>query len=92
MRIGNANGPAVSAVSVSGATTTLSLASAIADGTPNVTLEYTPPPSGAKIRDAAGNDAAAILSADALAVTVTPDMRAPEVSGRPTVDGSTPSP
>ena len=81
VRIGNANGPAVSAVAVSGATTTLSLASAIADGTANVTLEYTPPGSGAKIRDAAGDDA--------LAVTVTPDQRAPEVSGTPTVDGTT---
>ena len=89
VRIGNANGPAVSAVAVSGATTTLSLASAIADGTANVTLEYTPPLSGAKIRDAAGNDAAAIPRADALAVTVTPDQRAPEVSGTPTVDGTT---
>ena len=89
VRIGNANGPAVSAVAVSGATTTLSLASAIADGTANVTLEYTPPRSGAKIRDAAGNDAAAIPRDDALAVTVTPDQRAPEVSGRPMVDGTT---
>ena len=87
VRIGNTNGPAVSAVAVSGSTTTLSLASAIADGTANVKLEYSPP-SGAKIRDAAGNDAAAILSAAALAVTVTPDTRAPEVSGRPTVDGA----
>ena len=89
VRIGNANGPAVSAVAVSGATTTLSLASAIADGTANVKLEYTPPRSGAKIRDAAGNDAAAIPRADALAVTVTPDQRAPEVSGTPMVDGTT---
>ena len=89
VRIGNANGPAVSAVAVSGATTTLSLASAIADGTANVTLEYMPPLSGAKIRDAAGNDAAAIPRDDALAVTVTPDTRAPEVSGTPTVDGTT---
>ena len=89
VRIGNANGPAVSAVAVSGATTTLSLASAIADGTANVKLEYTPPRSGAKIRDAAGNDAAAIPRDDALAVTVTPDQRAPEVSGTPTVDGTT---
>ena len=89
MRIGNANGPAVSAVSVAGSTVTLSLASPIADGTTNVTLEYTPPRSGAKIRDAAGNDAAAILRADALAVTVTPDTRAPEISGTPTVDGAT---
>ena len=89
VRIGNANGPAVSAVAVSGATTTLSLASAIADGTANVTLGYTPPLSGAKIRDAAGNDAAAIPRDDALAVTVTPDTRAPEVSGTPTVDGTT---
>ena len=89
VRIGNANGPAVSAVAVSGATTTLSLASAIADGTANVKLEYTPPRSGAKIRDAAGNDAAAIPRDDALAVTVTPDQRAPEVSGTPMVDGTT---
>ena len=89
VRIGNANGPAVSAVAVSGPTTTLSLASAIADGTANVKLEYTPPRSGAKIRDAAGNDAAAIPRDDALAVTVTPDQRAPEVSGTPTVDGTT---
>ena len=89
VRIGNANGPAVSAVAVSGPTTTLSLASAIADGTANVKLEYMPPLSGAKIRDAAGNDAAAIPRDDALAVTVTPDQRAPEVSGTPTVDGTT---
>ena len=89
VRIGNTDGPAVNAVSVAGSTATLSLAAAIADGTANVTLEYTPPGSGAKIRDAAGNDAAAILRADALAVTVTPDTRAPEVSGMPTVDGAT---
>ena len=89
MRIGNANGPAVSTVSVAGSTVTLSLASAIADGTTNVTLEYTLPRSGAKIRDVAGNDAAAILRADALAVTVTPDTRAPKISGTPTVDGTT---
>ena len=89
VKIGTGNGPAVSAVAVSGPTTTLSLASAIADGTANVKLEYTPPRSGAKIRDAAGNDAAAIPRDDALAVTVTPDQRAPEVSGTPTVDGTT---
>ena len=89
VRIGNTHGPAVNAVAVSGSTTTLSLASAIADGTADVTVEYTPPGSGAKIRDAAGNDAAAILRADALDVTVTPDTRAPEVSGMPTVDGAT---
>ena len=89
VRIGTANGPAVTAVAVSGSTVTLNLASAIADGAQDVTLEYTPPRSGAKIRDAAGNDAAAILRADALAVTVTPDTRAPEVAGRPTVGGAT---
>ena len=89
VRIGNTDGPAVNAVAVSGSTTILSLASTIADGTPNVTLEYTLPGSGAKIRDAAGNEAAAILRADALDVTVTPDTRAPEVSGMPTVDGAT---
>ena len=88
VKIGTGNGPAVSAVAVSGPTTTLSLASAIADGTANVTLEYSPL-SGAKIRDAAGNDAAAIPRDDALAVTVPPDQRAPEVSGTPMVDGTT---
>ena len=87
VRIATANGPAVTAVAVSGSTTVLSLASAIADGTQNVTLEYAPPSSGAKIRDAVGNDAAAILRADPLAVEVTPDTRAPEVLGTPTVDG-----
>ena len=55
----------------------------------NVTLEYDPPGTGAKIRDAAGNGAAEIARADALDVTVTPDTRAPEVSGIPTVDGAT---
>ena len=89
VRIATADGPAVTAVAVSGSTTVLSLASAIADGTQNVTLEYAPPGTGAKIRDAVGNDAAAILRADPLDVTVTPDTRAPEVSGAPTVDGAT---
>ena len=42
VRIVNANDPAVTAVAVSGSTTVLSLASAIPDGTPNVTLEYDP--------------------------------------------------
>ena len=87
VRIGNADGPAVSAVAVSGATTTLSLASAIADGTANVTLEYTPPRSGAKIRDAAGNDAEGFTGSDAVAVSVTPDTTAPMVTGA-AVDGA----
>ena len=87
VRIGNANGPAVSAVAVSGATTTLSLASAIADGTANVKLEYTPPRSGAKIRDAAGNDAEGFTGSDAVAVSVTPDTTAPMVTGA-AVDGA----
>ena len=86
VRIGNANGPEVTSVGISEMTTTLSLASAIADGTTNVTLEYTPA-SGAKVRDAAGNDAAAIPRANALDVDVTPDTRAPEVSGA-TIDGT----
>ena len=89
VRIATADGPAVTAVAVSGSETVLSLASAIADGTQNVTLEYAPPDTGAKIRDAAGNDAATIARADPLDVTVTPDTRAPEVSGAPTVDGAT---
>ena len=66
VRIGTANGPNVTLVAVSGSETVLSLALAIANGTPNVTLEYDPPGTGAKIRDAAGNDAAEIARADAL--------------------------
>ena len=94
VKIGSADGPAVDAVAVAGATTVLTLADAIADGTQDATLEYTPPSSGAKIRDAAGNDAAAFPRtgadpADALEVTVTPDTRAPELAGTPTVDGAT---
>ena len=92
VRIANAAGPAVTAVSVSGSTTVLSLASAIADGTQNVTLEYAPP-SGAQVRDAAGNEAKAFPrtgtdSAPALGVTVTPDTRAPELTSI-VVDGAT---
>ena len=61
------------------------MAAPVADGTQAVTLEYAPP-SGTKVRDAAGNDAKAFprTSADpapALDATVTPDTRAPEVSG-----------
>ena len=89
VRIATADGPAVTAVAVSGSTTVLSLASAIAEGTQNVTLEYAPPDTGAKIRDAVGNDAAAIARTDPLAVEVTADTRAPEVLGAPTVDGAT---
>ena len=88
VRIGSTNGPAVTAVAVAGDTTTLSLASAIADGTQDVTLEYTPP-GGAKVQDVAGNTAAAIVRGSALDVEVIPDTRAPAVSGTPTVDGTT---
>ena len=94
VRIANAAGPAVTAVSVSvsGSTTVLSLASAIADGTTGVTLEYTPP-SGTKVRDAAGNEAKAFPRTGtppvpALEVTVTPDTRAPELTSI-VVDGAT---
>ena len=80
VKIGTGNGPAVSAVAVSGPTTTLSLASAIADGTANVKLEYTPPRSGAKIRDAAGNDAAAIPRDDAIPVKLLRGNAAPTVA------------
>ena len=89
VRIATADGPAVTAVAVSGSETVLSLASAIANGTQSVTLEYAPPDTGAKIRDVVGNAAAAILRTDPLDVTVTPDTRAPEVLGAPTVDGAT---
>ena len=93
VKIGSAAGPAVDAVAVAGATATLTLASAIADGTQDATLEYTPPGTD-PIRDAAGNEALAFPRtgadpADALEVTVTPDTRAPELAGTPTVDGAT---
>ena len=51
VKIGSADGPAVDAVAVAGATTVLTLASAIADGTQDATLEYTPPGTD-PIRDA----------------------------------------
>ena len=89
VRIATANDPNVTAVAVSGSTTVLSLASAIPDGTPNVTLEYDPPGTGAKIRDAAGNDALGLhAGSDALEVTVTPDTRAPVLKSI-VVDGAT---
>ena len=83
--IDGATGPAVTAIAIDGATMTLSLATEIADGTQNVTLEYTRPSSGAKIRDAVGNDAGSFTG---LTVTVKADKRAPEVTDA-TVDGET---
>ena len=86
VRFGTGPAPAVTAIAIDGATMTLSLATRqIADGTQNVTLEYTRPSSGAKIRDAVGNDAESFTG---LAVSVEADMRAPEVTGA-TVDGTT---
>ena len=96
VKIGTADGPDVTAVAVDGtdaAQLRLTLASAIADGTTDATLEYLPPSSGAKIRDLAGNDALAFPRtgadpADALPVSVTPDTTAPAVSGA-AVNGAT---
>ena len=92
VKIGASSGPAVTAVAVDGTDATklqLTLASAIADGTQGVTLEYDPPDSGAKVRDAVGNDVEGFTGNDAPDVSVTPDTTAPEVSGTPTVDGAT---
>ena len=81
VKIGSANGPAVNAVaSISGTIVTLTLASAVADGTMNVTLEYRAPRSGATIRDATGNDAANATGDDAVAVMVRPDTKKPEIA------------
>ena len=91
VRIAGANSPAVTAVAVDGADPTklrLTIAERIADGTQNVTLEYTRPGTGAKIRDAAGNDALDFTAADALDVSVTPDTTAPMVD-RVRIDGAT---
>ena len=89
VRIGNANGPAVTAVSVVESTTVLTLASAIADGTQNVTLEYDESRASPPVRDAAGNAAASISRTQAEPVQVGEDARAPELAGAPTVDGAT---
>ena len=85
LRFASGTPPAVTAVSVSGMETVLTLASAVADGTQGVTLDYTPQ-AATPVRDAAGNPAADFTGR---AATVTPDTRAPEVSGTPTVDGTT---
>ena len=90
VKIGTGNGPAVTAVAVDGTDATklrLTLDDRIADGTQNATLEYRPPSSGAKIRDAAGNDAEGFTGSDAVAVSVTPDTTAPMVTGA-AVDGA----
>ena len=91
VRIAGANGPAVTAVAVDGADATklrLTIAERIADGTQNVTLEYAPPGTGAKIRDAVGNAADGFTGSDALDVSVTPDTTAPMVD-RVRIDGAT---
>ena len=81
VRLDGATGPAVTAVAVDGTDATkllLTIGKRIADGTQNVTLAYTPPSSGTKIRDKAGNDAGSFTG---LAVSVTPDTENPEVTG-----------
>ena len=90
VKIGTGNGPAVTAVAVDGTDATklrLTLADRIADGTQNATLEYRPPSSGAKVRDAAGNDAEGFTGSDAVAVSVTPDTTAPMLAAA-AVDGA----
>ena len=90
VKIGTGNGPAVTAVAVDGTDATklrLTLADRIADGTQNATLEYRPPSSGAKVGDAAGNDAEGFAGGDALAVSVTPDTTAPMLAAA-AVDGA----
>ena len=82
--------PGVTAVALDGADATklrLTISARIADGTQNVTLEYDPP-SGAKVRDAAGNDAEGFTGGDALDVSVTPDTTAPTVASA-RIDGAT---
>ena len=54
VRFGTGTAPEVTAIAIDGKTMKLSLATEIADGTPGVTLEYSKPSSGAKIRDAVG--------------------------------------
>ncbi len=91
VKIGASSGPAVTAVAVDGTDATklrFTLASAIADGTQDVTLEYDPPDSGAKVRDAVGNDVEGFTGNDAPDVSVTPDTTAPEVD-RVRIDGAT---
>ena len=91
VKIGTGNGPAVTAVAVDGTDATklrLTLDSTIADGTQDATLEYRPPSSGAKVSDAAGNDAERFTGSDALAVSVTPDTTVPMLAGKPTVNGT----
>ena len=81
VRLDGSTGPAVTAVAVDGTDATkllLTIGKRIADGTQNVTLAYTPPSSGTKIRDKAGNDAGSFTG---LAVSVTPDTENPEVTG-----------
>ena len=73
----------VNNVAVSGATVTLTLATAAAHGD-TVTLDYTPPASGA-IQDAAGNDAASLT--DRSVTNNTADTTAPALSSA-TVDGT----
>ena len=84
VRFGTGTAPKVTAIAIDGVTMTLSLDSPIPNGTANVTLEYRKS-SGAKIRDAVGNDADSFTG---LAVRVEADMRAPKVTGA-TVDGTT---
>ena len=97
VRIGieGVTGPVVTAVAVSGSTTKLTLESAIADGTQNVTLEYTPPGSGPD-DDAADDVETLTLSASgadygdapevAVPVTVDDDERAALVLSKTALD------
>ena len=90
MRIGNANGPAVTAVAVDGTDATklrLTLADRRSPTARRMRPWNTGSSSGTKIRDAAGNDAEGFTGSDALAVSVTPDTTAPMLAGNPAVHG-----
>ena len=83
LRFASGTPPAVNSVRVSGTQTVLTLASPVADGTPEVTLDYTPQ-EATPVRDANGNPAAAFTGK---AATVTLDTRAPQVAAA-SVDGT----
>ena len=89
-----ANGPAVSAV-VGGSGSDETTLSLTLDSTGSPTARTNVDPriharraSGAKIRDAAGNDAERFTGNDALAVSVTPDTTAPVLAGKPAINGT----
>ena len=91
LRYGGRVRPAVTAVAVDGTDGTkvrLTVDAQIPDGTAGVTLAWSPPGSGAKVRDLAGNEPEAFTaSGDRIDVSVTPDTTAPQVASA-RVDGA----